>query len=158
MDIQTFDDLTPTCSSSTSTKHKPTTPPTWKTQVRKVPMRGMDVPRKCARATSLGDKEYRALRDDADETSKTIGQTDLTTTRKRKATWEAQRYVKLHQKGKISEDKLSQTESTSYETTCSCTKLVHHRYINMEFSRVLVFGVGYWFSVCEHPRIRQKPK
>ena len=92
------------------------------------------MPRKRARATCLGDKEFRTLRDDDGETSNTIGQTDLTRTRKRKTTWEAQRYVQIRQQGKVSEDKLSQTESTSCETTCSCTKLVHHRYINMEFS------------------------
>ena len=56
---------------------------------------GRDAPRRCARATSLGNKECRTLRDD-DDTSKTIGQTGLTITRTRKATdnptWKAQRY------------------------------------------------------------------
>ena len=49
-------------------------------------MRGRDASRRCARALSLGNKEYRRLRDDDDETSKTIGQTGLTTTQKRKVT------------------------------------------------------------------------
>ena len=78
-------------------------------------MRGRNASQRCARAMSLGNKECRTLRDDDDETSKTIGQSGLATTRKRKATdhptWETPRYVKIHEEGKPSEDELSGTES-----------------------------------------------
>ena len=63
-------------------------------------MRHEDVHEQCPSAT----KNVELQNDDDDETSKTIGQTGLTTTRKRKATdqptWEAKRYVKqTHKEG-----------------------------------------------------------
>ena len=58
--------------------------------------KGRKAQRRRAWATHHGNKKCRKLLDD-DETSKTIGQTGLTTTRRRKATdhptWEAQVYV-----------------------------------------------------------------
>ena len=51
---------------------------------------------------SPGNEECQLLQDN-DETSKTIGQTGLTTTRQRKATdhptWEARKYVKYVKRG-----------------------------------------------------------
>ena len=68
-------------------------------------MRRRDAPRSCARAISLANKEYRALRDDDDECGKTIGQTGLTTTRKRKArdhlSWRLKGMKKYMKRGKL---------------------------------------------------------